>query len=405
MSSDRDDPFAVIELAAGRQAAEEQAARALAGARARLVLGRDARSAFFATLVLRLVPEPGWDLDTLATDGRVLRYHPPFVTGLSPDELAGVLAHEVMHCALAHPARRAGRDPERWNIACDLAVNPLLVSAGVVLPPTRLMPGEGTYAGLDPGKSAEEYSALLPGPAAGGSEETRVSGDPGGCGGVTDPAAGDPATSRQVEADWTVAVAQAQAAAAGRGPLPGGLGRAVDDALHPPADWRAVLREFVSSHARNDYSWVRPNRRFLAQGLYLPGLRSEELGDVVLAVDTSGSVGEQLLGVFASEANAVLASFDCTVTVLYHDTDVQKVQTWRSADGPLVLDPVGGGGTSHACVFDWLDRSGLAPACVVCLTDLDTEFPPTPPAVPVLWAVPGKAPCDPPFGRVVSLSP
>jgi predicted metal-dependent peptidase len=91
--------------------------------------------------------------------------------------------------------------------------------------------------------------------------------------------------------------------------------------------------------------------------------------------------------------------------VLYHDTEVQKVQTWRSADGPLVLDPVGGGGTSHACVFDWLARSGLSPACVVCLTDLDTEFPSGAPDVPVLWAVPGRTSPDPPFGRVVSLSP
>jgi predicted metal-dependent peptidase len=165
------------------------------------------------------------------------------------------------------------------------------------------------------------------------------------------------------------------------------------------------LREFVAGHARNDYSWVRPNRRFIARGLYLPGLHSEELGDVVLAVDTSGSIGERLLGAFAAEANAVLAAYDCAVTVLYHDTDVQKVQHWHSADGPLILDPVGGGGTSHACVFDWIDRAGLAPACVVCLTDLETEFPATAPAAPVLWAVAGPVGAHPPFGRVVSLAP
>src|SRR5258705_12897363 len=147
------------------------------------------------------------------------------------------------------------------------------------------------------------------------------------------------------------------AAAAGRGTLPAGLGRAAERVIHPPLDWRSVLREFVSAHARNDYSWARPNRRFIAQGLYLPGLRSEELGDVVLAVDTSGSISEQVLGAFAAEANAVLAAYDCAVTVLYHDTEVQKVQTWASADGPLVLDPVGGGGTSHNCVFDWLIAS------------------------------------------------
>jgi predicted metal-dependent peptidase len=408
VSNARDDPFAVIEQAASRQAAREQAARALAAARVKLVLGRDAKSAFFATLVLRLVPEPAWDLDTLATDGRTLRYCPAFVTTLSPDELAGVLAHEVMHCALAHPARRGDRDPEQWNVACDLAVNPLLVAAGVVLPPGRLVPGEGQYAGLEPGKSAEEYYALLPAPAeppTGDTDEAGRSGDPGGCGRVDDPARGDPAGARQVEADWRVAVAQARSAAAGRGPLPAGLGRAVERVLHPPADWRTVLREFVASHARNDYSWARPNRRFVAEGLYLPGLHSEELGDVVLAVDTSGSIDERPLGAFAAEANAVLAAYDCAVTVLYHDTDVQKVEAWHSADGPLVLDPVGGGGTSHACVFDWVDRAGLAPACVVCLTDLETEFPTMTPAVPVLWAVAGPVPRDPPFGRVVSLAP
>jgi predicted metal-dependent peptidase len=407
VSSDHDDPFAVIEVAANRQVLEEQASKALGAARVKLILGRDARSAFFATLVLRLKPEPAWDIDTLATDGRVLQYHPPFVTGLSPDELVGVLAHEVMHNALAHPARRGNRDHERWNIACDLAINPILVQAGIILPASRLMPGEGTYSGLEPGKSADEYYALLPGPQEspeGSQESPGTVGDPGGCGTVIDPAQSDPAEARQVEADWQIAVAQAQQAAASRGPLPGGLGRSIERVLHPPADWRAVLRAFVSACAKNDYSWVRPNRRFIAQGLYLPGLHSEELGDVVLAVDTSGSIDEKTLGLFAAEANAVLAAYDCSVTVLYHDTDVQKVQSWQSAEGPLVLEPVGGGGTSHACVFDWIDQAGITPACVICLTDLDTEFPAGIPAVSVLWAVAGPTPSDPPFGRVVSLA-
>lgn len=68
----------------------------------------------------------------MATDGRTLTYNPTFVTGLSPDELLGVLVHEVLHNALDHPARRSDRNIERWNIACDLAVNPLLLAAGFV---------------------------------------------------------------------------------------------------------------------------------------------------------------------------------------------------------------------------------------------------------------------------------
>jgi predicted metal-dependent peptidase len=175
--------------------------------------------------------------------------------------------------------------------------------------------------------------------------------------------------------------------------------------LRPPTDWKAVLREFVAATARNDYSWARPNRRFLSQGMILPGLRSEELGHVVIAVDTSGSIGAALLGAFAAEVNAVLAAYECSVTVLYHDTEVQTTQAWQSSDGPLTLDPVGGGGTSHGCVFDWLTASGTDAACVVCLTDLETEFPSQTPAAPVLWAVVGPGPTRPPFGRVVSLVP
>src|SRR5947209_1231383 len=97
-----DNPFAALEEAAARQAAGEQAAKALAAARARLVLGRDARSVFFACLALRLRPVVAWDVPTMATDGTVLEYNPAFAAGLTPDELLGVVAHEVLHCALGH---------------------------------------------------------------------------------------------------------------------------------------------------------------------------------------------------------------------------------------------------------------------------------------------------------------
>jgi len=266
----RDGPFAALEEAASRQSAEEAASRVLGTARSRLILGRDASSAFFATLVLRLQSRPDWETETMATDGRELLYNPEFVNKLGPLLVQGVLAHEVMHNALAHPSRRGPRDPVLWNIACDLAINPILRDAHVALPDGCLMPGEGQFAELPAGKSAEEYySTLMKGKDDCGDSEGNGAGtsDPGGCGQVIDPEQGDPAQVQAIEAEWKVAVAQAQQAAMGRGPLPGGLGRSVEQVLHPPADWRSVLREFVSAHARNDYSWSRPNRRFIAQGL------------------------------------------------------------------------------------------------------------------------------------------
>lgn len=406
--------FGSVSVIQRHQPSEDaQAAQALVAARVALVLGRDAKSTFFASLALRLVLASDRSVGTMATDGHRLLYNPDFVLGLSKEERLGVLVHEVMHCALAHFARRAGRDLGRWNVACDLAINPILIETGFELPPGRLVPVEGPFIHFPPGKSAEEYYALLPVPAgADGNEDPdstikkeNSSSDPGGCGGVIEPAAGSPAAVRQAEVVWRAAVAQADNAARGRGYLPAGLGRTVDRVLHPVADWRTELRAFVSAHARNDYSWSRPNRRYLARGLYLPGLHSDELGDVLIAIDCSGSVGSKELGMFSHEAAALLDAFACTATILFHDTHVQKVETWSPADGPLVLTPVGGGGTNHTCVFDWLDHSGLTPACVVCLTDLDTRFPPRVPDVPVLWAKVGDYPTNPPFGRVVPIGP
>ena len=106
---------------------------------------------------------------------------------------------------------------------------------------------------------------------------------------------------------------------------------------------------------------------------------------------------------FASEVESILGAFECSAVIVFHDAEVTKVEEWQPSDGPLKLNPVGGGGTSHICVFDWLAASGRSPACVVALTDLVSEFPSTPPDVSVLWGVVGGNHAGPPFGTVVRL--
>jgi predicted metal-dependent peptidase len=306
-----------------------------------------------------------------------------------------------MHNALGHHARRGHRDKVRWNIAADLAVNPLLTEAGFKLPVGACIPGQGQYAELLKGKSAEEYYALLPNDSSGQIEGQCP--DPGGCGGVMDPGDGSPAACKEAEAEAAVAVSQAERVAKLRGDLPDGIARLVKEVLEPKVDWREVLRAFISQFARNDYSWAHPNRRFIHHGLYLPGLRSEELGDAVLAIDTSGSVGRDNLNRFAGEAEGILQAYECTLTILYHDASIQHVQTWRSTDGPLVLEPKGGGGTDHRPVFEWIREQGIDPACLICLTDLESSFPEEPPDYPVLWATVGAGKTKVPFGIQVEI--
>jgi predicted metal-dependent peptidase len=200
-----------------------------------------------------------------------------------------------------------------------------------------------------------------------------------------------------------VLVMQAAEAAKGRGELPGGLDRLVQAIQKPKVDWRSVLREFVSAAARNDYSWTPPNRRYIHMGLYMPSLRSEELGDVLLAIDTSYSIGQEELEAFAAEAQGIFETFACSVTILYHDTKVARVEQWEPSDGDLKLRPAGGGGTNHNCVFDHCKEHGLNPTVMVALSDMDSVYPAMPPEFPVIWARIGGGGSVPPWGRLVDI--
>ena len=128
-----EDPFAAHEQAAQRYASEELAAKNIGKARVKLVLGKDASSVFFASLTLRLQPVVDWECDTAATDGKRLTYSPEFINKLDPQEVIGLLAHEVMHCAMGHPIRRGHREAQKWNVAADLAINHVLREAGFSL--------------------------------------------------------------------------------------------------------------------------------------------------------------------------------------------------------------------------------------------------------------------------------
>lgn len=398
-----DDPIARLEQMAKRQTAETDAAKAIAKARVSLVLGKDAKAAFFATLALRLQPVVDWDTETAATDGRSLFYNPDWVNELSPDQRVGLMAHEVMHCAMAHTARRGARDVGQFNIAADLAINPIVRDAGMALPPGGPFPGKGQYANLAEGLSAEEYYSHLPPPPKNPDGSSGQGNDPGGCGGVID--AGDPAQQQTSQVDWQVAVSQAVSASKGRGELPGMLRRLVQDIVEPKVPWQAILREFLSRSfdARDDYSWSHPNRRFIAQGLYLPALRSQSIGHVVVHVDCSGST-DPYMEDFAAELSGVLESRPCKVTILYGDTQIQGDPVeWEPADGPITMERRGGGGTDHTHLGEWLKQQDDQPVCVIGLTDGETRWP-NDFGIPALWCITPDGRDNVPFGQVVRLT-
>lgn len=380
---------------------------------------------FFATVLLRLDRREDTTCDTMWTDGKYLGYNPKFVQELSRDELVGVLAHEVLHVAALHPYRQGARDNSAWNIACDKVVNALVEESKLVLPKGRI-PGvadksaEELYNDPDPsgggkGKGQGQGQGKGQGqPQPGqGQGSGQSSNDPGGSGEVRQPKHEDgsalsDAEREQRQQETRIMVQQALNAAKRAGKLPAGLERFAGDMVEPKTPWREILSQFVDSHSKHDYSWTHPNRRYIMQGLIMPGMHSPAYGNVAFAPDTSGSMGNEILREVASEIFGALEIYqergqDPELHVLWWDTKVYP-QTIQPDDDFCELRPKGGGGTDTEELMRHVRELEEAPKALIVPTDGHIGGYGEDPGIPVLWILTETNPhFKPPFGELTSI--
>lgn len=340
---------------------------------------------FFGELCLRLrliekpdLPPPS----TMAVDGKNIFYNPAFVESLSSAETKFLLAHETMHCVYEHMSRRGDRNPKKWNIAADYVINDVLIQSGFS------MPKGGLHDVRFRGMSADEVYSLLPD-------------NPGGGGPLDQVMDAQEGEVESVATDWKIATIQAANSAKMAGKLPDSLKRLVDELVTPKVDWRDQLRRFITEKSRDDYTWMRPNRRLAAMGLFLPSLYSETMGCLAVAIDTSGSIDDATLQAFGSEIKAAhVASRPSELINIYCDAAVNHVDKFSPSE-ELHFDMHGGGGTDFNPPFDHIDEHGIKPACFVYLTDGYGPFPPSPPDYPVLWVM--TTDVTPPWGEVIQI--
>lgn len=390
----------------------EEVKRRLTRARTHLLLD----SPWFGSLSLRLkIIEDGSQTQTISTNGSQMIYNPDYLSERSDDEIQALVAHEVMHCALAHPYRGKGRNWRGWNQACDIVINKQLRDQGFKLPFTELQLEEEQYKGMtaeqvyakrhqeDEGQGEEQTGGLSiccdmqPAP-----QKSKSKSDEGGEGGESDQSGEFETDSESMsEADWQIAAEQASSIAKRAGNMPGDIDRAIQAARETPTDWRTILRRFIEQTVPSDYSWTHPNRRYIAQGIYLPGVVKENLPRIGVAVDTSGSIDSEMLRQFANELTQIVhEARPESVEVIYVDTKVQGVEIFTPDDPEVRLEAKGGGGTNFQPAINHFKQN--PPVCMIYLTDLYASEPEEP-EFPVLWAVPEWQSKDGWFGETVRL--
>lgn len=359
----------------------EQAKTMISKAKAQLVINHP----FYASLLLRRPMAITESVPTLAINAKAQIFvNPDFAIKLTIPQLVWALAHECSHVMFLHFARLGHRNPRKANIAQDAVINDILTSANVgdAIPGCVNMPGSK-------GKTWEQVYDELPDDPPGDSglgEDVQY-----GNGSDDGDADSKPMTQAEIsaiEAAVKVEIAQAAQAARMQGKMPAGMERLIEDVLEVKTPWYDILERFMTNCATSDYSWAHPNRRFIANGTYLPSMHSEAaMGEMVIAVDTSGSVGNRELAEFAGHINRIMETCKPElVHVVYCDARINKTVTFTGDDLPIKLEAVGGGGTAFEPVFEWVSEQDIKPACLVYLTDGYGSYPKEP-DYPTLWAM------------------
>ena len=430
----------------------------LAAARTKLILDKP----FLGALVLRLPMKAAnkeW-CQTVATDARAFYYNAEYIDELTLDQTQFMLAHEALHCALCHFSRRGHRIKHRWDLACDFAINPLLIEEGLKPPPDAIwmdeykgMTAEEIYPLIEdqddmetldqhmydseseggesgdggsgdtgpqttgesppsPGEQQEDESGEEPQDEESGGgnrqeldEKERGGATPtkqqeGDVGETDEPVPGDrdeapppplsPDEKETLGVQWQQRMAGAAQQAMQAGKFGGTIARLIDHLLQPQLPWRMILSRYLSMLARDDFSYMRPSRRE-GDAIY-PSLRSAMV-DVVVAVDTSGSIKYKEISEFISEIDAIKGQIRARITLLPCDASIVEgapwyFEPWEEFKLPEKID--GGGGTDFRPVFDWIDSQGIRPELLLYFTDAEGAFPKETPPYPVVWLIKGR---------------
>jgi len=419
---------------------ESKATDIMSKARTRLVTGYP----FFGNQAMKLKLIEDESVKTMATDGKVIRFNPSFVEGELLADIVGVIAHEVMHVTNGHHLRQGDRDHTVWNYSTDFAINRDLVRGGFTLPEGGLISDE--YGN----KSAEVIYSILyeeyeqakeEASNSEGSDESEESEDSEGSGSSSqgksgegdggESGEGDGEESGESSSEGTgsiedyfkdkfgeqagevtaqtkedgkkltesevrekleelrVDVVQSEMRARARGYGSGGseLTRDLKGYVEDKINWRDRLLNLCQDAIASDFTWNYPNRRHIAEGLYLPSEDKDQLNTLVIGVDQSSSVRDEEVSLFEGAMKNIIGQVGFEkIYILYYTGILNEVVELDAGDNFSMKPTRYYGGTNFNVVTDWIEQEGIIPSCLLMLTDGECRVP-LEPSYPVGWCL------------------
>ena len=396
--------------------------------KAHIALMKHPETAFYSGVILMGQSSVDDGVPTAYTDGRNKRYGREFMSKLTDSQLRGLILHENLHVALKHVGRftkEFNDEPMLINVATDYAVNDVIMSMNDK--GFCELPEGGLYDAKFHNWSAREIynylkSTLPPQPKVsislsggqgqgqGESQSIKISIDGKELEVKTtdehDFGAKEMSPAEQAQLSDSIDRALREG-----GILAGRMGskmpRQIGDLLEPKVDWKDALREFVTSSTRgsDEFTWRKFNKRMVANNLYLPSLENETVGELIVAIDTSGSIGGVELTEFATELASICDAVEPSkIRVLWWDTEVHGEQVFENnyTNIASLLKPQGGGGTHVGCVSDYVVKNKINAEGVLVFTDgyveHDIKWDVT---APSLWLVTQRRDFQPPMGGKV----
>ena len=378
----------------------KKAEEKLSKAKAKLLVAQPA----FGHIVSRMKFAKNDDIQNCISDGKSFEYNDDFIASCSEEELEFALSHAALHKILHHTNRQAKRAAYLWQLATDYAVSSMLKESGYVLP------GFARYQKRFDGLYAEEIYAIL----KDGIKNEEFSDDEELDTGFNEENKRQQKQQHQkpnndstqndnykMEAELEERLEQKfieQLLEKFEEDMPEAIKRYLHIEPKSKINWRHELRRAIEHHAKNDYSLYPASKKLLYEGIYLPSLRSEKMS-LAIAVDTSGSIDNELLDDFLSEVAYILLSIPSyTIEFLAVDDQVREhITLQKGMEFPSFVH--GGCGTDFRVAFEHLRQRRITPKALLYFTDLEGFFPKCDPSYEVIWAT--KSEKEIPFGRKI----